>query len=329
MTVSKLSISILALVLSAGLAHADRNKDKADALFKQGKRLMADKRYADACAAFEQSQKLDPGIGTQLNVAKCYEDWGKLARAYKAYAAALALAKETKDGRAPKIEQLIDKLDGSVPRLTVRTPKNAETRGLQVTIDGTALTAAELGQPLMVDPGPHAIEYALGSGARKSKIVPVERGGSSEITLDLPPAKAKHPDDTDPDPNDDPVEGPAQPGRGQRIGGLALGGAGVVAIGISTAMALSAKGRYNDALDMHCMGMKDACDPTGLMLTADARSSANVATVVFLVGAAAVGGGVALYLLAPKGDASGAERAVYLVPTIGPDGGGIVLGGRL
>ena len=48
-----------------------------------------------------------------------------------------------------------------------------------------------------------------------------------------------------------------------------------------------------------------------------------------------VGGGVALYLLAPKdarggrGEKESEERAVYVVPSVGPDGGGIVIGGRL
>lgn len=61
---------LLALVAITSTAHAG-DKGKADALFKHGKKLMDEKKYADACEAFEQSMKLDPQIGTELNVGRC------------------------------------------------------------------------------------------------------------------------------------------------------------------------------------------------------------------------------------------------------------------
>ena len=66
---------VLALVASR-TARAD-NKDKADTLFKQGKKLMGEKKYAEACEAFEQAMKLDPGIGTQLNIAQVLQGVGQ------------------------------------------------------------------------------------------------------------------------------------------------------------------------------------------------------------------------------------------------------------
>src|SRR5512139_2708667 len=96
-------------------------------------------------------------------------------------------------------------------------------------------------------------------------------------------------------------------------------------------MTLSARGQYNDALEMHCLGMKNMCDPEGLQTTADARSTANTATFIFVGGIALVGGGVALYLLAPKGAAkmeSPDETARYIVPSVTKDGAGVVFGGR-
>ena len=96
-----------------------------------------------------------------------------------------------------------------------------------------------------------------------------------------------------------------------------LGGAGVLAIGVSSIMTLSARSKYNDAIDAHCGGMKTTCDDDGLTLTHDARSTANTATFIFIAGTAAVAGGVALYILAPKGEAtddSTARTARYVVP---------------
>lgn len=333
----KLAITLVSILAFASVAHADK-KEKADALFKQGKKLMSEKRYADACDAFEESYKLDPGIGAQLNIAKCYEEWGKLGRAYLAYQTAEKLAKEEKDPRADKIHELVEGLDMQVPRLSIKLPKDAP-KELKVTFDNKPVTT--FGELFVVDPGPHTIEYGIGD-QKKQKIVPMERGAENEVTLEIPKsmyAKAK-PKDGDPaegnegDKKPKPVDKPAPPGRNMRIAGIALGGAGVLAIGISSVMTLSARSDYNDALDTHCMGMTNGCNQMGLDITQDARSTANTATVVFLLGTAMVGGGVALFLLAPKGPAASAESSDddqasrYIVPTVTSSGAGLVYGGR-
>ena len=98
---------IIVSLLVASTAFAG-NKEKADALFNKGKKLAAEKRYADACPAFEQSMKLDAAIGTQLNIAKCYEEWGRIGRALLAYRVAEKMAKDAKDDREPKIHALIE-----------------------------------------------------------------------------------------------------------------------------------------------------------------------------------------------------------------------------
>src|SRR2546428_931143 len=78
---------------------ADSAAAQADQLFKKGKRLLAQKKYPEACAAFEQSDHLDPGIGAKLNVAKCYQEWGKLATAWRWYVDAEMMATNAHDTR--------------------------------------------------------------------------------------------------------------------------------------------------------------------------------------------------------------------------------------
>ncbi len=314
----------LALVslLIASTAFAG-NKEKADALFKQGKKLSAEKRYAEACPAFEQSMKLDPAIGTQLNIGKCYEEWGLLGKALVAYRSAQKMAHDAKDDREPKIKAIIDELDSNVPRLTIKLPKNASSEGVVVKLDNKPMTT--FGEAMIIDPGVHTIDYTV-DGEKKQKTVPVERGGDSEVTLDIPkdrvvkaqPAETTKPVATEPG---------ASPGHTQRLGGLVLGGAGVIAIGVSSLMTLSARGQYNDALAMYCNNAKDMCDPMGLEQTHDARSTANTATIIFVGGAVAVAGGIALYVLAPK-SAERAHEARYVVPSVTPDSAGVVYGGR-
>lgn len=326
----KRSIALVVLVALAGTAAAGGDKNKADVLFKKGRKLLAEKRYADACQAFEDSYNLDPEIGAELNVALCYEEWGKLARAYRAYDKAAEMATSEHDSRLDKIQKRKNELDPEVPRLTIVAPQGADTRGLTVTIDDKPLQLDQLGQAQLVDPGPHIVEWTQ-HGAKKNKVVPIERGGSSQITLELSPPKVvpdthedEHP--VQPVPTD---TGSAHELQMYRYGAYAGAGVGAVLIGVSSALTLSARSKYNDALKAHCMNTTNMCDPQGLSTTHDARHEANIATALFISGAVIAGGGIALYFLAPRLVPHSDEHAMYVVPTLGPDGAGLVLGGKL
>jgi hypothetical protein len=321
--------ALLVIALLA-VASSPASAEKADKLFKKGKKLLAEKKYADACAAFEEVDKIEPGIGAKLNVARCFEEWGRLATAYRWYTDAETMATASKDDRATKIKELAAELDTNVPRVTIKVPEGANPDVLEtLTIDGKPVARDTLGVEQRVDPGPHLIEFVV-DGAKKKKMAPVERGGSSEVTLDIPKGVGKpkpkiivkNPGDPDPDP-----ETPPPPGRTQRIAGITLIATGGVAIGVASALTLSARGKYKDAVEEHCMGSTSMCSAEGLTITRDARSRANVATVITIAGGAAIIGGVVLYLIAPKA-ATDEEHALYLTPTVGDDGGGVVFGGR-
>lgn len=328
-------LAILAIAVPA--AHAD-NKKKADVLFKKGKRLLDDKRYADACAAFEQSDKLDPAIGTKLNAARCYQEWGKLARAYRWYTDAEKMAKDTKDDRAPKIRGFVEEVDVEVPRLIIKVPDNADLDAAGLAVDGKRLAKEDFGEPMMYDPGPHEITYKI-DGKKQTKTIALERGGEREITIELPPPAEKPTggdtagggDDKGDDKGDDgdvvPVPDPPTPGRGRRIAGIALASAGVVGLGVAAYLTIDARGAYNDAIDAHCMGAPNMCNDEGLAITRDARSQANVATVITLASLAAAAGGVILYVTAPKGEPVREQSALRITPMLGANGGGITLSG--
>jgi hypothetical protein len=323
------TLAIVAILAIAGSAHAD-DKNKADKLFKEGKKLLDQKRYSDACAAFEQSAQLDPGIGVQLNIGLCYEEWGKLALAWRAFTKAEQMASDSKDSRLARIHERVQGLDAQVPRLTVHVPAGADVEALAIQLDGKPLDADKIGKQQLVDPGPHQVEYIV-DGKHKSKVIPVERGANAEITLDAPVTAVKKKKPVEPKRGGDKGGGgdrtPPAPGSIQRLAAYGTAGAGVVLVGISIGVAVAAKSSYATALRDHCMGSTSMCDSTGLSETHAARSHANVATGLFVVGLAAVGGGVALYLLAPRAKRP-SEHALYLAPSLGDGGGGVVFGGR-
>src|SRR5262249_48167990 len=113
--------ALAALCGLGGVARAGR----ADQLFKKGKKLLAEKKYAEACTAFEQSDQIDPEIGAKLNVARCYQEWGKLATAWRWYTEAEQMAIKSGDDRAQRIHALVTDLDRDVPRLRLSLPADA------------------------------------------------------------------------------------------------------------------------------------------------------------------------------------------------------------
>ena len=71
-----------ALLAPAAVAWADESA--ADAM-KRGKAAMKAGKVHDACSAFEASDKLEAKVDTELALADCYEQDGRLASAAKLY----------------------------------------------------------------------------------------------------------------------------------------------------------------------------------------------------------------------------------------------------
>src|SRR5689334_6286435 len=76
------------------LGDSSGDVETARALFRSGRGLVAEGKYEQACPKFEQSLKLDPGLGTKFNLADCYEHLGKTATARTLFLEVAALARQ-------------------------------------------------------------------------------------------------------------------------------------------------------------------------------------------------------------------------------------------
>src|SRR5690349_11176240 len=73
------------------------SKAAAEALYEEGKRLINDHRYQEALDKLLASQRLDPALGTLLNIGYCYERLDRTASAWASYNEVVGLAAATGD----------------------------------------------------------------------------------------------------------------------------------------------------------------------------------------------------------------------------------------
>lgn len=179
--------------MAPSIAHAD--DATAEALFQAGKTLMEQKKYSEACPKLEASYKLDPAVGTKLNLADCHEKEGKLATAWGEWGEARDQAKREND--KPRMDLAIRRqkeLDPKVPKLTVNV--TGPTTGLSVYRDELQLESAMLGVPLPVDPGSHVVTLRRGKSVLREKKVDVAEKSTGDVTIDAAGIPAATPDNT-------------------------------------------------------------------------------------------------------------------------------------
>jgi hypothetical protein len=313
-------ITALAVVCIAASAHAQPSDSVAAAeqLFEQAKTMMDSGDFVGACPRFEASLKLDPALGTLLNLATCYEKQGKLASAWGHYREVVALA--TKAGDTARIDiakEHAKALEPRLPKLTIHAPK-PEIAGLVVTRDDQPVEAAALGVAFYVDPGDHVIAASAIDHKTYSTHITINEAEVQEVSL--PQLQAA--------PHAKPAAGSvttiiqqqSDPGSSQRIFGLTLGGAGIAALVTGIGFGFAARASYNSAFDDGlCHKDSYQCSAIGQDRIDTAHTRALVANVTGGVGLALIAGGAALYFTAPK------QTQVHVAPTVG--GAAVMIGG--
>lgn len=290
----------LSLLLTVCLAAQPANaqitpQEHAQELFNEGLRLMQSDHCQDAVSFFLESQNNDPAAATLANLATCYARLGKTGSAYSTYKlAARAAILENK----PELQKQTDHAASALmPQLTQLRVVPLGNGGLpNIKINGQSID--DVRKPIPLDPGENIIE-ATAPGHETWRRIFSAQGGGTLLVVEVPDLSTRHepmmaqtslasaspPPDMSKKPTD------------LKPYAIVAASAGLVAIGVGTALTFSALSKQNSA-NTYCDGR--FCTRPGVDLRNQALDRAAIATWSVTFGIVSLGAAATLWFLSPK-----------------------------
>ena len=329
-------LALLLWTATSAAQSGQPDKVTADALFDAARELMDQGRHAEACPKLADSQRLDPGIGTLLNLGRCYAENGQTASAWATYREAAAAARAK--GQAERETLARDeaaKLETRLTRVVIRVSDAAAAAGVVVKRDGQELPRSLWGVPAPVDPGEHSLEAAApGKNTHRARFD--ARGEGATIELEVPalsdapvtappPRREKTSADstaTKPVAKTENTAAETSSGGTQRWLGYAIGGVGIAAGVTGVLYGLKGYGQDQDARAL-CKDTPDACTHINEIesLREAATKNYTYSYIAYGVGGALLATGAILVFTAPSGSDA------HVAAAIGPGGGTVRLSG--
>lgn len=308
---------VLAMLATARETRAQTGDPAAAAeLFRQGRAAMLEKRYDLACPKLAESERLDPKVGTLINLALCEEETSHLVAALARWDEATKLAHTQGDPREQYAAQRHDALAARMARVTIALAPGAppDTR---VELDGESLAPDALGTARILNPGAHVV--VVKAAGRSDKRIDAEARAAEASAVMAEPGPPLPVAVTPPVA---PVATPIPPlasANVQRLVAYGIGGAGVISAVVGAVFGAQAIQAKNDPA---CSG--SVCSTQAA--TQDQENGiadGNQSTVAFVVAGALVAGGVVVWLTAPKNAAQASSTLGFAVV---PGPGGTSLG---
>jgi len=308
---------VVAILGIAAPAYADRVTDAED-LFRRAKALVAQGKHQEACPLLAQSYKLDPGMGTLLNLALCHEQIGKTASAWGEFRSVEQQARAAtppSETRARLAHEHAEKLQARVARIKLVVPPAARAPGLVLKIDGEEKAEALWSAGIAVDPGTRVIEASAPHKRSATTRVKIDDEGIVQnVTLapldDLPESASASGDPAG-------VEEYAA-SRARRTTGYVIGGLGAAVLLTGAAFGIAAVVNDQDAKKCAAPCYRDRPDGEASDQATDrALVFANVANVTVPLGAVGVLAGLYLALTA------GPAKKVAVLPRASLNGAGL------
>jgi hypothetical protein len=269
---------------------AGRDPAAAEVLFQEGRDALQSGNLPVACSKFRESERLDPGVGTLMNLADCEEKIGRLASAWERWREAIDMIAPS-DERLSYARGRASLLDRRVPRLTI-TIAGADGDATRVLRDDVELGSASFGSPLPVDPGAHVVRVTASGHAESQVVVTLAEGDRKSIEAKPGPRLVS------------PVVNAAAPAsmatsRSRRTWGWISMGAGAAGVAGAVATGLLMAGNKN-TVEEHC-SQNHICDTVGYEAAQSGEKLLIPNAVLWGLGAAGIGLGAYLLLFSHEG----------------------------
>jgi hypothetical protein len=311
---------------------SEENRKEAAERFKRGVQLQSDGNLDAAVLEFERAYELAPAYQVLFNIAVVYRDKNDRASALRAFERFLSEGGAKVDAKRRKeVEGEIAKLRDVVATVTIKS----NVDGADVILDDTPLGKTPIKQPILVNVGRHKIEASKDGYKSDAQLFALAGRDERTITLNLKeikvdPPPPPPPTNTAPPPPPPTTAAPppttkvSTEGGGQKGLGYGLAIAGVLGVGLGGFFGLSARSAWSEAKDLGC---GDGKCPTKAAQdkSESAKSNANLSTLGFGLGGAALVAGVILLVTAPSPKESAGLR---VAPSVGKQEGGLHLMGR-
>jgi hypothetical protein len=342
-------VAPMAVVSTASPAWAAPSSSaQARSLFREARDLMEKGRFAEACPKLEESLRIDPGMGTQFNLAHCWERLGLTASAWGLFldvAAAAESSGQSKRERAARQRAAV--LEPKLSRL--RIDVIAPAPGMKIVRAGEEVGEGAWNTAVPIDPGTYPIEAsAPDKHAWAGEIVIDKPGETASIEVpalqDLVPPVVEAPA---PEPEAAPARVAIEDqgsGGGRTVATIVLSAVAVGGIATGVVFAIQSKNETEAAEKLCTGGENGATCARGEDLPGfdggvaerdealghrdTAKRAALISYVGLGVGAAALVGTTIMLVTGSGGDDGEGAHGAKLAPVLGPGFAGLGMSGQ-
>jgi hypothetical protein len=207
-------------------------------------------------------------------------------------------------------------INAAIPTIVLAAtdPAGGDLAAVTVTVDGAPFASSLDGRSLAIDPGSHTVRFESPGREPVEKTLIVREGEKERhLNVVLTPAAA--------------AAGSSTWSTSKTLA-LVSGGVGLIGIGVGAAFGAMASSEWSTQ-QKDC-GSSAACPnhPGAVSAHDSTETDGAVSTAMFVVGAAGVAGALILWFTAPKAEKRpAAPLALHFLPSVGPGGAGMTLGG--
>jgi hypothetical protein len=320
------TISCAVALFAATAGPASAQSADAEALFRDGRRLIQDGKLAEGCDKLEASVRIESTAGSLLNLGDCREKLDQLARAWAAFAKGVTAATRDHDAkRGAEARRRANLLEPKLARLTIKVRKRVD--GEHVERDTETIDPAAWNSAVPIDAGSYQI--SAGAPGFETWFGGLTIRDGAQETVDVPalaPNQVERASEPAGEPATAPVTAPAT--RRERVQdrdheqtaeqssftgvrkiAIGVGGGGLAALAAGAGFALEARSHHNSSNAL--CPMATCSDLPGVELEHNAQTDAKLANVGFAAGGALVGGAVVMWLV---GGPPAPRESISIVP---------------